>query len=180
MAICGVCDLNPPPPPPTPSTNYLEVDQSDNEVRGLAPQRCFFPATLSKVWGSSRGWQRLLEKSDIAGSNTTMAFKFQNKMFFPCSLVKIQYCGEPPWLRGSVLGLRPPGLELESFVSRAVSSHSSHHPQKVLLAQISICVHKCGLKSHSFHFAPDYLWSLHLIGSQCSRLRMFPLYYSHE
>ena len=22
-----------------------------------------------------------------------------------------QYCGEPPWPRGSVLGLRPPGFE---------------------------------------------------------------------
>ena len=30
---------------------------------------------------------------------------------FPRSLVKIQYCGEPLWPRGSVLGLRPPGLE---------------------------------------------------------------------
>ena len=25
-------------------------------------------------------------------------------------LVKIQYCGEPPWQRGSVLDLKPPGI----------------------------------------------------------------------
>ena len=33
-------------------------------------------------------------------------------------------------------------------------SHSSHHPQKVLLAQFSLYVHKGGLKHHSFslHF----------------------------
>ena len=27
------------------------------------------------------------------------------------STCESQYCGEPPWPRGSVLGLRPPGLE---------------------------------------------------------------------
>ena len=31
-------------------------------------------------------------------------------------------------------------------------SHSSHHPQKVLLGQFRLCVHKGGLKPHSFHF----------------------------
>ena len=53
----------------------------------------------------------LLRKSEIAGSNSTLAFKFQRNislMFLPRSLFKIQYCGEPP---GSVLGLRPPGLK---------------------------------------------------------------------
>ena len=35
--------------------------------------------------------------------------------------------------------------------------HSSHHPQKVLLAQFSLYVHKGGLKPDSFHFlAPSY------------------------
>ena len=36
------------------------------------------------------------------------------------------------------------GLNFESCVWRAVSSHSSHHPQEVLLAQISLYVHKSG------------------------------------
>ena len=40
----------------------------------------------------------------------------------------------------------------ESCVWRAVSSHSSHHPQEVLLAQFSLYVHKRGLKPDSFHF----------------------------
>ena len=80
---------------------------------------------------------------------STPAFKCQlNKMSLSRSLVKIQYCGEPPWPRGRVLGLRR-----ESFW-KAVSSHSSHYPQEVLLAQFSLYVHKGGLKSHSFHFVP--------------------------
>ena len=32
-----------------------------------------------------------------------------------------------------------------------MSSHSSHHPQEVLLAQFSLYVHKGGLKPDSFH-----------------------------
>ena len=43
--------------------------------------------------------------------------------------------------------VRPPGLEF-----RILSSHSSHHPQEVLLAQFSLYVHKGGLKPDSFHF----------------------------
>ena len=35
---------------------------------------------------------------------------------------------------------------------RAVSSHSSHHPQKVLLVQFSLYVYKCGLNTHSLSF----------------------------
>ena len=33
-----------------------------------------------------------------------------------------------------------------------MSSHSSHHPEEVLLVQFSLYVHKGGLKPHSFHF----------------------------
>ena len=43
------------------------------------------------------------------------------------------------------------GLNFESCVWRTVSSHSSHHPQEVLLAQFSLYVHKGGLKPDSFH-----------------------------
>ena len=51
-------------------------------------------------------------KSETPGSNPTLAFKFQkNKMFILRSLVKIQYCRESPWPRGSALGLKPSGLE---------------------------------------------------------------------
>ena len=43
------------------------------------------------------------------------------------------------------------GENFESYVWRAVPSHSSHHPQEVLLAQFSLCV-ESGLKPHSFNF----------------------------
>ena len=44
------------------------------------------------------------------------------------------------------------GSNFESCVCRTVSSQSSYHPQKVLLAQFSLYVHKGGLKPDSFHF----------------------------
>ena len=66
--------------------------------------------------------------------------------------VKIEYCGQPSGPRVNVLGRRPTGLNFESCVWRAVSPHSYHHPQEVLLAQLSLYVHKCGVKPHSFHF----------------------------
>ena len=44
------------------------------------------------------------------------------------------------------------GSNSESCVWRTLSSHSSHHPQEVFLAQFSLYVHKCGLKPDSFHF----------------------------
>ena len=69
------------------------------------------------------------------------------------STCKSQYCGEPPWPRGSLLGLRPPGCEFLILCLRTVSSH---HPQEVLLAQFSLYVHKGGLKLDSFHLQCVY------------------------
>ena len=47
------------------------------------------------------------------------------------------------------------GSNFESCVSRTVSSHSSHHPQEVFLAQFSLYVHKGGLKPDLFHYICD-------------------------
>ena len=44
------------------------------------------------------------------------------------------------------------GSNFESCVWKTVSSHSSHHPQEVLLAQFSLYVHKGGLKLSPIHF----------------------------
>ena len=87
-------------------------------------------------------------------------------MFLPRSLVKIPYCGEPPWPRGSELGLRSIGIEFRIMCLEAVSSHSSHHHHEVLLAHFSLYVHKGGLKPHSsisFKYTP--YWPI------CSMLR---------
>ena len=47
------------------------------------------------------------------------------------------------------------GTNFESCVWRTVSSHSSHHPQEVLLAQFSLYVHKGGLKPDSYFIYAD-------------------------
>ena len=52
------------------------------------------------------------------------------------------------------------GSNAESCAWRAVSSHSSHHPQEVLLAQFSLYVHKRGLKPHLFHLISDSVSAL--------------------
>ena len=44
------------------------------------------------------------------------------------------------------------GSNFESCVWRTVSSHSSPHPQEVLLAKFSLYVHRGGLNPDSFHF----------------------------
>ena len=44
------------------------------------------------------------------------------------------------------------GLNLKFCVWRTFSSHSSLHPQEVLLAQCSQYVHRSGLKLDSFHY----------------------------
>ena len=60
----------------------------------------------------------------------------RTKMFLPHPRVITQYCGEPPWPRGSVLGLRPPGLEfrilcLEDSVISFISPFSGGSPGSV-------------------------------------------------
>ena len=73
----------------------------------------------------------------------------RNKNVSSPSTRKTQYCGEP-CPRGSVLGLRSP--RFESYVWRAVSSQSSHHPREVLLAHLNLYVNKSGIKPDLFHF----------------------------
>ena len=82
-------------------------------------------------WSHQRGpwcssWSCRLGNTVIPGSSPALSFRFQrNNKFLRRSLVKIQYCGEPPWPRGRVLGLWPTGLEC--CVWRAVPSHSFPH-----------------------------------------------------
>ena len=69
-------------------------------------------------------------KSEIAGSNPTLAFKFDiNKIFFPALPYRFNI--------GESLCV----TNLESCFWRAVSSHSSHHRQEVLPAQFSNSFH---------------------------------------
>ena len=58
----------------------------------------------------------------------------------------VQWVKLPAWKVGDQ------GSNFESCVWRAVSSDSSHHPQGVLLTQLSLYVHKGGIKPHSLIF----------------------------
>ena len=74
------------------------------------------------------------------------------KMFLPHPFVKLSIVGS---LRDREVACSASDLQdsnFKSYVWRAVSSHPSHHPQEVLLAQFSLYVHKSGLNPESFHF----------------------------
>ena len=84
----------------------------------------------------------------VRGSYPGLGGLKETKMFLPHQLVKLSCVGS---LRGREVACSASdrqGLNFESWVWRAVSSH---HPQEVLLAQFSLYVHKSGLKPDSFH-----------------------------
>ena len=93
----------------------------------------------------------------------------ETKMFLPHPLVKLSLHDRE--VACSASGRQ--GMNFESCFWRAVSSHSSHHPQDVLLAQFSLYVHKCGLMLDSFHF-------IYMIVSRCGQDWNLDLYISSD
>ena len=81
----------------------------------------------------------------------------ETKMFLPDPLVKLSIVGNLLEREVACSASKPQGLNFKSCVWRAVSSHSSHHPQQALLAQFSLHVHKSGLKLDSFIFSCQYI-----------------------
>ena len=80
----------------------------------------------------------------------------ETKMFLLHPRVKLSIVGS---LRDRELACSASDRQCSNFEScvwRTVSSHSSHHPQEVLLARFSLYVHKGGLKPDSFHFISFY------------------------
>ena len=73
-------------------------------------------------------------------------------MFLPHPRVKISIVGSLRDREVACSASDRQGSNFESCVWSTVSSHSSHHPQEVLLAQLILYVHKSGLKPDSFHF----------------------------
>ena len=66
----------------------------------------------------------------------------ETKMFLPHPRVKLSIVGS---LRGREVGCSASdrqGSSFESCVWRTMTSHSSHHPQEVLLAQFIICAQR--------------------------------------
>ena len=76
----------------------------------------------------------------------------ETKMFLPHPRVKVSIVGSLRDREVACSASDHQGSNFESCVWRTVSSQSSHHPQEVLLAQVSLYVHKGGLKPDSFHF----------------------------
>ena len=72
-------------------------------------------------------------------------------MFLPHPLVKLSIVGSVRDREVACSASDLHGLNFESCVRKAVSSH---HPQEVLLAQFSLYVHKSGPKARviTFHF----------------------------
>ena len=80
-----------------------------------------------------------------------------NSNFLPHPRVKVSIVGSLRDREVTCSASDGQGSNFESCVWRAVSSQSSHHPQEVLLAQLSLYVHKGGLKPDSFHFFPTVI-----------------------
>ena len=76
----------------------------------------------------------------------------ETKLFLPHPRVKVSIVGSLRDREVACSASDRQGSNFEFCVWRTVSSHSSHHPQEVLLAQFSLYVHKGGLKPDSFHF----------------------------
>ena len=76
----------------------------------------------------------------------------ETKMFLPHPRVKVSIVGSLRDREVACSVSDRQGLNFESCVWRTVSSQSSQHPHKVLLAQFILYVHKGGLKPDSFHF----------------------------
>ena len=95
----------------------------------------------------------------VRGSVPGLGGLKETKLFLPHPRVKVSIVGSLRDREVACSASDRQGSNFESCVWRTVSSQSSHHPQEVLLAQISLYVHKGGLKPDSFHFC---LSSLHL------------------
>ena len=79
----------------------------------------------------------------------------KTKVFLPHPRVKLSIVGSRD-REVACLASDRQGSNFDS-VWRRVSSHSSHLPQEVLLAQFSLYMHKGGIKPDSFHWLTGYL-----------------------
>ena len=75
----------------------------------------------------------------------------ETKMFLPHPRVKVSIVGSLHDREVACSTSDRQGSNFESCVWRTMSSQLSRHHQEVLLAQLSLYVHKGGLKPDSFH-----------------------------
>ena len=96
-------------------------------------------------------WRPLAHLCTVWGSVPGLGGLKETKMFLPHPRVKLSIVGSLRDREVACSASDRHGTNFESCVWRTVSSHSSHHPREVLLAQFSLYVHKGGLKPDSFH-----------------------------
>ena len=99
----------------------------------------------------------------VRGSVPGLGGSKETKMFLPHPRVKLSIVGILCDREIACSASDCQGSNFEYCVWRSVSSHSSHQPQEVLMAQFSLYVHKCGLKPDSFYFiycAHELVWCL--------------------
>ena len=94
----------------------------------------------------------------VRGSVPGLGGLKETRMFLTHPLVKLSIAGSLRDQEVACSASDRQGSNFESCVWRTVSSHSSHHPQEVLLAQFSLYVHKGGLKPDSFHLISLFLY----------------------
>ena len=97
-------------------------------------------------------WEGGGGRARVRGSVPGLGGLKETKMVLPHPRVKVSIVGSLRDREVACSASDRQGSNFESCVWRTVSSYSSHHPQKVLLAQFSLYVHKGGLKPDSFHF----------------------------
>ena len=87
----------------------------------------------------------------VRGSIPGLGGLKETKMFLPHPRVKVSIKGSLRDREVACSASDRQGSNFESCVWRTVSSQSSHNPEEVLLALLSLYVHKGGLKPDSFH-----------------------------
>ena len=104
---------------------FLRLFDSPDGSPGLVCISCVSPFFICAALG---WWLVPLPFTLVFGVRFPVTAVWKKQNVSSPSTIKTQYCGEPPWPRCSVLDLRLQGLNFETCVWRAVSSHSSHHP----------------------------------------------------
>ena len=108
----------------------------------------------SVVWGGDPGVvvSTATCHAKVRGSFPGLGGLKEAKLFLSHPVVKLSIVGRLCDREVACSASDLQGFNFKLCVWSAVSSHSSHHPQEVLLDQFSLYVHKSGLKPDSFHF----------------------------
>ena len=144
--------------------SICEVAYTPFDVQGDDTMSLFISNCITKMKGegpSAMVKAICFDSRGTRGSSPALAFKFLAR-----SLAKMQYCVDPPWSRGSVLGLRPSWLKFRirclecsviSFISKVayprpipfISFHYQNKLEMLNLGILKIHWHACQSSGNS-------------------------------